>query len=196
MNTQRIEQKSIPLNIIVVGDNIAEQYLENIYASPPKLLPFPETKCIKPFILKQDETLKWTYEIFHNGLSENDCIEIYKRIIEHDPKNNVIVCFITKGIQNAKNIINEFNGKPKINHPFIIFIVQDESISLKSIKEYIEDEDINFDMRNLRLINYNGHSKIDVISYLWEFCCYYNELGQFLKFFLSWKTRKRKKYIY
>ena len=183
MKTEQIDKKSISLNVMVVGDNIAEQYLENIYASTPTILPPPKTECKKKFTFKQDETLKWTYEVFHNGLSENDCKEIYKRITEHDSKNNVIVCFILNGIQNAKNIINEFNGKPEVNIPFIIFIVQDKSISLKSIKEYIdENEDIDFDFRNLRLINYDGYSRIDVISYLWEFCCYYNELGQCLKF--------------
>lgn len=89
METERIEEKSIPLNIMVTGDNIAEQYLQNIYISETHSLPFPETKCMKPFTLKQDETLKWTYEIFHNGLSKEDCTNIYKRIIEHNPKNNV-----------------------------------------------------------------------------------------------------------
>ena len=179
-STMKIE-KDMKLNIMVVGDIIEEQYLQKVYASEPKILETPLTECKKRFTLRQDETLKWTYEIFEKGLSKDDCGELLKRIKDHNPKYNVIICFIHKDIQNAKNLIAVFDNEPLPSHPFIIFVSQDKSVNKNAIKKYIEEEEITFDIRNLRFIDYDGTSELNFMPYLWEFCCYYNELGQGLK---------------
>ena len=179
----RIKELYTKLNIMVVGDKIEEKFLKEIYASKTNILSTHKTNCKKGFTLKQDVELKWTYEIFEEGLSINDCEEVGKRIEEHHVKNDVIICFIYENSQSAKDLIEIFNDQPLICHPFIIFVSQDILVNEKAIKEYIEDNDLDFDFRNLRFINFNERSKLNFMKYLWEFCCYYNELGQELKIF-------------
>ena len=84
-----------------------------------------------------------------------------KRINEHNPKYNVIICFIHKDIQNAKNLIAIFNDQPSASHSFILF-VKDKLINNKAIKTYIEEE-LSFDLRDLRFIDFDGKSEFILI---------------------------------
>ena len=177
--------KDMEMNILVWGEYITFKYTKN-------LLGYTEIKvdtCKRDGITYAKmlhPSLGWEFLVNENPFEVNKiskCVEFFKmNYLNGIEKNTFIILVETLRSEACKVIIQEFSEMTKIYHPFLIFVTKDNSPDKKIINEYIVDNGLRFDKRNVYVHQYNDENVTDIYFSLLKICSYYNELGDFFNF--------------
>lgn len=92
--------------------------------------------------------------------------------------NLMIIIFFTEKDENDKLLLNFFDQKNSYFHPFIIIITSNKNKDKFFYDNYIKENELDFDERNIDIINKDELNIQELIfKTLWKNCCYYNEIG-------------------
>lgn len=119
---------------------------------------------------------------FEEGYNEKKCEKIYEIIHKNfgikDQEKDSVLIFFTEDDNDDFSILDFFDEKNSYFHPFILFITSNIKKDKSYYKNYINENEIDFDYRNIEVFNKdNKNIKEQIFKKLWSICCYYNEIG-------------------
>ena len=167
-------KKELPMNILVCGIEIKENYIISLFDDKIK----KNSTYINDYQYTEYKYLfGWKFQFFKEGLEEENLNNIYNKI-KNDFKESsnptkkdsfentfkdTIVCFVEDSLEKAKEVITFFNDVPVIYQTFITFITTNEKITTKVLKDFINVELENeFDSRNIDVIIYNDKERLPI----------------------------------
>ena len=165
------------MNILVCGSRIEKIYVKNVFDDTIK-------SSYKNQGNYEEYTYSygWKFQFFEEGIETWNLNIIFKKIEkDYQINNDIIIYFIGDSLENAKKVINYFSEKIIIYHTFIIFISTNKNITKKVLHDYIQEEEKEFDSRNLEVLIYSRNEFIiPLLNILILKACYFNEVGNLI----------------
>ena len=191
MSNDRTQYKDdLPMNILVCGIQIKENYITSLFNDKIK----KSSRYISEYKYTEYKYLYgWKFQFFEEGLEKNNLDNIAKKI-QNDFKEmtrssnkktlentfkDTIVCFIEDSLDKAKEVITFFSKMSVLYHTFITFITTNQKITLKALKDIVNEIEDEYDSRNLDIIYYKNTDTLPVSLFntLFYKSCYFNEKG-------------------
>ena len=139
----------------------------------------------KEFSITNYDKPKWEFYEFKDGYNQKTKDKIYDIIHKNfgikgrDIETSLI--FFTEEDEDDKDLINFFEGKKSYYHPFILFITKNKQKDKHYYDNFIKENEIEFDERNIYVINTNEMENNiiqgRILKILWNNCRYYNDIG-------------------
>lgn len=177
--------EKLKMKIIICGRKIDKNIINLII--PEKKFDFCsiDKNSNEEFTLISVDNPKWDFYEFRDGFSDNISEKIYEIIHKNFGfKDNDIestIIFFTEEDNDDKALLNFFDEKNYYFHPFIIFITNNLQKDNQYYINYIKENELDFDERNIDVIEVsdNNYPKIKekIFKKLWKICFYYNEIG-------------------
>ena len=121
----------------------------------------------------------WKFKLFKEGLEKNNLDNLNNNIKQSN--NNILICFINDSLEKANDVIKYLGTNFPKSDLFIIFLTISQNITKRIFTEYIDNNNIDFDPRNLDLIYYNHNDISSLFKILFLKSCYFNQLGNDMK---------------
>lgn len=139
----------------------------------------------KEFTLTNYDKPKWEFYEFKDGYNQKTKDKIYDIIHKNfgikgrDIETSLI--FFTEDDEDDKDLLNFFDSKKAYYHPFILFITKNKQKDKHFYDNFIKENEIEFDERNIYVINTNETEnniiQERILKILWNNCRYYNGIG-------------------
>ena len=174
--------KKLKMKIIICGTKIEKNIVNIILKEEKNGFESIDNSTNTEFTTSSFKKPKWDFYIFEDGFDEKKCNKIYEIIHNNfGDKNREIestLIFFTEEDENDKLLLNFFDQKNSYFHPFIIIITSNKNKDKFFYDNYIKENELDFDERNIDIINKDDLNIQELIfKKLWKNCCYYNEIG-------------------
>ena len=177
--------KGLKMKIIISGRKIDKNIVNLIIGKKQKFdFCSIDHNNKEEFILSSLDKPKWDFYEFKEGFNEAIKDKIYEIIHKNygDKKKEIesSLIFFSDEDEDDKALLDFFDEKNIYFHPFIIFITNNKKKDKAYYENYIKENELDFDERNIDVIEVEGNYnniKEKIIKRLWKNCCYYNGIG-------------------
>ena len=183
-DVEKIIEK-LKMKIIICGRKINKNIINLIISRKKFDFCSIDNNTNEEFVLSSLDKPKWDFYEFKDGFNEKIKEKIYEIIHKNfgakgnDTESTLI--FFTDEDEDDKDLLNFFDEKNNYFHPFIIFITNNLKKDKNYYTDYIRENELDFDDRNIQIIDVsdNNYPKIKekIFKKLWKNCCYYNGIG-------------------
>lgn len=180
-NVEDIMEK-LKMKIIIGGTKIEKNIVNLILKEKKYDFESIDNLTNNEFTISSFTKPKWDFYIFDEGFDEKKCNKLYEIIHKNFGKKNreieSTLIFFTEEDESDKFLLDFFDQKNSYFHPFIIFITSNKNKDKLYYENYIKENELDFDERNIEIINKDSPNIQELIfKKLWKTCCYYNEIG-------------------
>ena len=186
--SQQENYDNLKMKIIFCGNKIDKKLFNLIIIDKDKdeLFTF-DNYSEEGYITKSILKPKWDFLLFEDGFDEKQRETIYKIIYKNfsskGKEGESIIVFFTEEDDDDKGLLDFFDDKNTYFHPFIIFISSNKNKNKEYYDNYIKNNDLDFDERNIEIFNKeDSNIREKILRKLWKACCYYNEIGDNIVF--------------
>ena len=183
--------EDLKLQIIICGRKIDKNIVSLIIKEKKKLdFCSIDINNNEEFQLTTYDKLKWDFYELKDGFNDKIKEKIYDIIHKNfGVKEKYIessLIFFTEDDEDDKDLLNFFDDKNAYFHPFIIFITNNKEKNKFYYENFIKENELDFDDRNIFVFNSNVTEnriiKENILTILWKNCCYYNGIGDDISF--------------
>ena len=177
--------KTLKMNIIICGRKIDKNIIKLIIAKESIEYLSIDINNNEEFTLTTFDKPKWYFYEFKDGFNDKKKDEIYEIIHKNfGIKEKYIessLIFFTEEDEDDKILLDYFDEKNSNFHPFIIFVTNNNKKEYFYYENYIKENELDFDERNIFVINTSEMEPTiiqqKIFQRLWKNCCYYNGIG-------------------
>ena len=179
-------KKKLKMKIIISGNKIETQTLNIILKDNKESFQSIDNNIHDDFKMSEFSEYNWDIYELEEGFSEKICEKIYKIIhknfgIKESEKESVLI-FFTEEDKDDTSLLEFFDEKNSYFHPFILFITSNIKKDKLYYQNFIRENEIDFDERNIEVFQKNDKNIQELIfKKLWKICRYYNEIGDDIK---------------
>lgn len=179
-------KKKLKMKIIISGNKIETQTLNIILKDNKESFQSIDNNIHDEFKMSEFSEYNWDIYELEEGFSEKICEKIYKIIhknfgIKESEKESVLI-FFTEEDKDDTSLLEFFDEKNSYFHPFILFITSNIKKDKLYYQNFIRENEIDFDERNIEVFQKNDKNIQELIfKKLWKICRYYNEIGDDIK---------------
>ena len=179
-------EKNLNLKIIISGTKIDKSIVKLIINKKSSYeFCSIDMNTNEEYTMTSFDKPKWDFYEFKDGFNDKIKDKIYDIIhLNFGLKGRTIettLIFFTDEDEDDISLLEYLDEKNTYFHPFIIFITKNSKKDKEYYKNYIKENELDFDERNIYIINID---KIEtriiqekLFKILWKTCCYYNGIG-------------------
>ena len=179
-------KKKLKMKIIISGNKIEKQTLNIILKDNKDSFQSVDNDSHEEFKITEFSEYNWDIYELEEGFSEKICEKIYniihKNFGKKESEKESVLIFFTEEDKDDTSILEFFDEKNSYFHPFILFITSNIKKDKLYYQNFIRENEIDFDERNIEVFQKNDKNIQELIfKKLWKICRYYNEIGDDIK---------------
>lgn len=183
--------KKLNLKIIICGRKIDKSLIKLIINKKSSYeFCSIDINTNEEYTLSSFDKPKWDFYEFKDGFNDKIKDKIYDIIhLNFGLKGRTIettIIFFTNEDEDDKSLLEYLDEKNAYFHPFIIFLTKNKKKDKEYYNNYIKENELDFDERNIYIINIDEiETRIfqeKLFKTLLKTCCYYNGIGDNIVF--------------